>query len=317
MSGLFGWLSGSSTQNGRYSGAASLSRKTTEESPALESHALIKSFGQGETQTIAVNDVSLKLRRHELALLMGPSGSGKSTLLAMISGLLRPDNGKVIALNEDMWRFSSLQMERFRLKHCSYIFQGCNLFPALSARQQLELVLRWGEGASPREARDRAQSMLTQLGLGKKGHLRPGALSGGEKQRVAIARALVKEPTYLFADEPTSALDWENGQQVIELLHKAAHTRGAMVLVVTHDSRLLPYADRVFHMEDGRLVSEELMKKAAPEPQKKSPEVVVVDTAPKHAAPTMIPLPKPTPVSAAQGPRVALGAYLQDVSMTF
>src|SRR5205823_1133079 len=138
----------------------------------------------------------------------------------------------------------------------------------------------------------------------KKGHLRPNALSGGEKQRVAIARALVKEPTFLFADEPTSALDWENGQQVIELLHQAAHKRGAMVLVVTHDSRLLPYADRVFHMEDGHLVSEELTKKAAPELQKKSVELIrepaAVEPAPKAIHLPPIPLPKPVPAAPSQ-----------------
>jgi putative ABC transport system ATP-binding protein len=191
---------------------------------------------------------------------MGPSGSGKSTLLANISGLLRPESGKVFAIGQDIWLYTTIEMERFRLQHCSYIFQGCNLFPALTARQQVEMVLRWGEGASASEARERAQSMLAHLGLGKKGHLRPSQMSGGEKQRCAIARALVKEPTFLFADEPTSALDWENGQQVIELLHRAAHDRGATVLVVTHDSRLIEYADRVFHMEDGELVSSEMPK---------------------------------------------------------
>jgi putative ABC transport system ATP-binding protein len=156
-------------------------------------------------------------------------------------------------------------MEKFRLKWCSYIFQGCNLFPALTARQQLELVLRWGVGVGGREARDRSMEMLEALGLAKKAHLRPAQLSGGEKQRVAIARALVKQPELLFADEPTSALDWENGQSVIELLHKAAHERGAMVLVVTHDHRLMPYADRVLHMEDGYMVNEETgPRKAGP-----------------------------------------------------
>jgi putative ABC transport system ATP-binding protein len=224
--------------------------------PHLEARNLSKGFGQGETRSLAVQGVSLPLHRGELALLMGPSGSGKSTLLAMISGLLRPDSGKVLALKEDLWDRSQVDLERFRLNHCSYIFQGCNLFPALTARQQLELVLRWGEGVSGSEARSRSQDMLNQLGLAKKGHLRPAQLSGGEKQRVAIARALVKQPQLLFADEPTSALDWENGQGVIDLLHKAAHDRGAMVLVVTHDARLMAYADQVYHMEDGRLVSE-------------------------------------------------------------
>jgi putative ABC transport system ATP-binding protein len=225
--------------------------------PHLEARSVTKGFGVGDTRTIAVNNASLHLHRKQLTLLMGPSGSGKSTLLAMISGLLRPDEGQVMAMNEDIWCQSKVEMERFRLKWCSYIFQGCNLFPALTARQQLELVLRWGVGASGRQARDRSMEMLETLGLGKKAHLRPAQLSGGEKQRVAIARALVKQPELLFADEPTSALDWENGQSVIELLHKAAHERGAMVLVVSHDARLMAYADRVLHMEDGYMVSEE------------------------------------------------------------
>jgi putative ABC transport system ATP-binding protein len=229
----------------------------TNTTPHLEGRTLTKSFGQGETKSTAVNSASLQLHRKQLTLLMGPSGSGKSTLLAMISGLLRPDEGQVVAMNEDIWSRSKVEMERFRLKWCSYIFQGCNLFPALTARQQLELVLRWGVGVSGREARDRSQEMLETLGLGKKSHLRPSQLSGGEKQRVAIARALVKQPELLFADEPTSALDWENGQSVIDLLHKAAHERGAMVLVVTHDARLMSYADRVLHMEDGKMVAEE------------------------------------------------------------
>ncbi len=225
--------------------------------PHLEARTVTKGFGVGDTRTIAVNGASLHLHRKQLTLLMGPSGSGKSTLLAMISGLLKPDEGQVLAMNQDIWGHSKVEMEKFRLKWCSYIFQGCNLFPALNARQQLELVLRWGVGVSGREARDRSMEMLETLGLGKKAHLRPAQLSGGEKQRVAIARALVKQPELLFADEPTSALDWENGQSVIELLHKAAHERGAMVLVVTHDARLMAYADRVLHMEDGYMVGEE------------------------------------------------------------
>jgi putative ABC transport system ATP-binding protein len=238
--------------------------RTTNKPAHLEARGLTKGFGQGETYSLAVNSVGLRLHRNELTLLMGPSGSGKSTLLAMISGLLRPDQGQVLALNQDLWNRSKADLEQFRLKHCSYIFQGCNLFPALTARQQLELVLRWGEGIGRREARDRSQAMLEQLGLGRKAHLRPAQLSGGEKQRVAIARALVKKPDLLFADEPTSALDWENGQQVIELLRQAAHERGAMVLVVTHDPRLSDYADRVFHMEDGKMISEEVRTRSSP-----------------------------------------------------
>ena len=152
---------------------------------------------------------------------------------------------------------SDEEMERFRLRHCSYIFQGYNLFPALTAREQLEIVLKWGEGSSSRDARRRADHVLGQLGLGNKAHLRPAELSGGEKQRVAIGRAPVKNPSFIFADEPTAALDWDNGQQVIKLLTENARERGAMVLVVTHDPRLVPFADRVFELADGQMQAEE------------------------------------------------------------
>ena len=221
--------------------------------PTLQGYGLLRSFGSGDGKTVALQDVSLELQHGEMNLLMGPSGSGKSTLLAVLSALLRPDAGMVRAKGHEIWRMSESELEKFRLKHCSYIFQGYNLFPALTARQQLEVVLKWGENANTHDARKRADHVLGQLGMSKKAHLRPSQLSGGEKQRVAIARALVKNPSFVFADEPTSALDWDNGQQVIDLLRESARERGATVLVVTHDHRLLPYADRVFEMADGRL----------------------------------------------------------------
>ncbi|MBP3957342.1 ABC transporter ATP-binding protein [Gemmata sp. G18] len=224
--------------------------------PALAGVDLFRSFGSGETRSYALKGVSADFQPGELNLLMGPSGSGKSTLLAVLSGLLRPDTGTVGALGRDVWRMGEDEMERFRLRHCSYIFQGYNLFPALTAREQLEIVLKWGEGCPAREARCRADRVLGQLGLSKKAHLRPAEMSGGEKQRVAIGRALVKNPSFVFADEPTSALDWENGEQVINLLTETARENGAMVLVVTHDPRLTPFADRVFELADGQLQSE-------------------------------------------------------------
>jgi putative ABC transport system ATP-binding protein len=223
---------------------------------SLVGHGLLRSFGAGAQKTFALQGVSVELRPNEMNLLMGPSGSGKTTLLAVLSALLRPCDGRVSALGQEIWRMSEQELERFRLKHCSYVFQGYNLFPALTAREQLEIVLRWGEGVSAREARNRSEAVLSQLGLGNKLHMRPGQMSGGEKQRVAIGRALVKNPSFLFADEPTSALDWENGQQVIELLHGVARQRGSTVLVVTHDPRLVNYADRVIEMADGRLMAD-------------------------------------------------------------
>jgi putative ABC transport system ATP-binding protein len=223
------------------------------EKPILEARGLTRTFGEGDTLTAALRDVSLDLGAGQVTVLMGPSGSGKSTLLAVLSGLLRPTSGRVTVLGQDVWRLSDEERERFRLRHCGFVFQGYNLFPALTARQQLEILLRWGEEVPAREARARADEMLTRLGLGHKQHLYPRQLSGGEKQRVAIGRALVKMPRLCFADEPTSALDWAHGEQIVELLRAAAHERGATVLMVSHDPRVIPYADQVFHLEDGRL----------------------------------------------------------------
>src|SRR5437879_1675717 len=223
------------------------------ELPTLRGRELVRSFGTGSAKTMALRDISLDIYRGELGLIMGPSGSGKSTLLAALAGLKRPDSGQVVALGEDLWQLSDRDRKEFRLRHCGFIFQGYNLFPALTARQQLEIVLRWGPGTKAREARARAEEMLELLGLGRKAHLRPGQLSGGEQQRVAIGRALIKGPSLCFADEPTAALDWTHGRQVIELLRCAARESGATVLVVAHDARLAPYASRVFHLVDGNL----------------------------------------------------------------
>ncbi len=221
--------------------------------PSLRGRHLTRTFGDGESQTTALFEVSIDLYPGQIALLMGPSGSGKSTLLAVLSGLLQPSGGEVLALGQDLWKMTERQREQFRLSHVGFIFQGYNLFAALTARQQLEMILRWGEGAPARDARRRAEEMLALLGLAKKANLRPAEMSGGEKQRVAIGRALIKNPEFLFADEPTSALDWAHGEQVIEQLRSAAHERGATILVVAHDSRIIPFVDRVFYLEDGAL----------------------------------------------------------------
>ena len=221
--------------------------------PTLKGRGLCRSFGSGEMLTTALNNVDIELHAGQVSLLMGPSGSGKSTLLAVLSGLMRPDSGRVVALDQDLWSGSEQSREAFRLKNCGFIFQGYNLFPALTARQQLEMVLKWGKGTSHREAAQKANQMLALLGMTKKADLRPMQMSGGEKQRVAIGRALIKEPSFLFADEPTAALDWKHGEQVIELLRVAAHDQGATVLVVAHDARMIPHVDRVFQLEDGCL----------------------------------------------------------------
>src|SRR5438477_296119 len=168
--------------------------------PSLVARHLTRSFGSGETRTTALHDVSLDLHSGEFVMLMGPSGSGKSTLLAVLSGLLRPDSGQVCVLGQDIWRQTEQAREMFRRRHCGFIFQGYNLFPALTARQQLEIVLRWGDDVPAADARARSDAMLDVLGLAQKKLLRPAQLSGGEKQRVAIGRGLGKRPTVCLGD---------------------------------------------------------------------------------------------------------------------
>jgi putative ABC transport system ATP-binding protein len=224
---------------------------------AIEAKGLVKRFKSGKSFVEVLKGVDFDARHGDLTMVMGPSGSGKSTLIAALSGLLRPEEGRVDALDvDDLWSFSSGRIDKFRLDHCGFIFQGFNLFPALSALQQVEIVLKF-QGLSKGDAKKRAQLALEEVGLGHRLHQRPTALSGGEKQRVAIARALAKDPHILFADEPTSALDGENGQVVIRLLRRAATEHGAAVICVTHDPRLEAWADRVIHIEDGVITSDE------------------------------------------------------------
>jgi len=225
-------------------------------SVALSAHGLVKRFKTGSSYIEVLKRVDFQANHGDLTMVMGPSGSGKSTLIAALSGLMKPDEGSVEALGEPLWDYSSGRIDKFRLDHCGFIFQGFNLFAALTALQQVETVLKY-QGVAPSERRQRAKAALEEVGLGPRLNQRPSELSGGEKQRVAIARALAKRPQLLFADEPTSALDSENGQIVIRLLQRAAKTQGAAVICVTHDPRLEAYADRVVHIEDGHIISDD------------------------------------------------------------
>ena len=219
---------------------------------SLSVEGVRKSYGEGHLRIDALLPTTLSLRPGELAMITGPSGSGKSTLLAILSGLLTPDEGVVMALGQHLESLSPNQRDRFRLANAGFIFQGFHLLPAMTASQQVEIVLRQ-QGVGAAEARSRAAAALDAVGLSRRLRNLLGEMSGGEKQRVAIARALAKRPTLIFADEPTSALDSENGRQVAKLLREEAHASGATVVCVTHDPRLADLADRVLRMEDGRL----------------------------------------------------------------
>ena len=225
---------------------------------AIDARGLSKAYKIGKTRQQVLKNVDFSAYHGQMTMVMGPSGSGKSTLIAALSGLMKPDEGEVLALGERLWEKSSGKVDRFRLDHCGFIFQGFNLFPALDATEQVVQVLRYC-GVDKREARARATAVLESVGLGQRLHQKPAELSGGEKQRVAIARALAKSPALIFADEPTSALDSGNGQVVIKLLHKAARERGAAIVVVTHDPRLEAHADRIIHMEDGKILDDRMI----------------------------------------------------------
>jgi putative ABC transport system ATP-binding protein len=212
-----------------------------------------KTYAEGGAALRALDGVDLDVDGGELVLLMGPSGSGKTTLLSVMGCILRPTSGVVRILGREVSSLDERALPNVRLEHVGFVFQGFNLFPTLTASQNIELVLHL-KGRSRREARLRAAELLDQVELAAKRNAYPADLVGGQKQRVAIARALAGEPRIILADEPTAALDSQSGLAVIGLLRDLAHERGRAVVLVTHDSRILQFADRIVGIEDGRIV---------------------------------------------------------------
>jgi putative ABC transport system ATP-binding protein len=221
---------------------------------ALVARDLHKGFGTGPRRTPILRGVSMEVVRGEVVFLVGPSGSGKTTLLSLLGCILTPDQGTLQVLNDEVARLTPDQLTAFRRRHLGFIFQSFNLFPTLSALDNICLALTLC-GSTLSQARRRAAELLDQVGLSHRGHLRPAQLSTGECQRVAVARALANDPILIFADEPTASLDAENGQSVLYLLHRLVHDRGASLVVVTHDERIFAYADRILRLEDGRLTA--------------------------------------------------------------
>lgn len=233
-------------------GAAGFATVSSSAAPSLQAVQLSKSFPSGMLRVRVLQQLSVAIYPGQLTLISGPSGCGKSTLLSLLSGLQSPDAGDAFALGTALASLGKRQLERFRLRHTGFVFQGFNLFASLTAREQVQLPLGYlGIGTARSAAR--AMQALDEVGMSKLADAYPAQMSGGEKQRVAIARALAKEPQLLFADEPTSALDAENGQRVIDILHRIAVVHGTTVLCVSHDPRLVRHADRVLAMEDGAI----------------------------------------------------------------
>jgi putative ABC transport system ATP-binding protein len=233
---------------------------------ALRACDIHKSFGTGARRTPILQGISLEVPRGQTAFLVGPSGCGKTTLLSILGCVLTADRGRVEVLGRDVSRMGREQLTSFRRDHVGFIFQSFNLFPTLSALDNIRLALTM-RGAGLRQAGRQAQALLEQVGLGRRSRLRPAQLSTGECQRVAVARALADSPAVLFADEPTASLDAENGRAVMELLTRLVRDRDATLVVVTHDNRIFPFADRILHLEDGRITGERTPGGRPPVPQ--------------------------------------------------
>jgi putative ABC transport system ATP-binding protein len=217
---------------------------------------VVKRLGRGAGEVQAVKGVSLSLNGGELVLLMGPSGSGKTTLLSIMGCLMTPTDGIVRLRGRSTAGAGPEDLAKLRRDHIGFIFQSYHLFPTLTAEENVRLALDV-RGQRSRRARTAARESLAMVGLAHKTKAFPIELSGGEQQRVAIARAIVGNASAILADEPTGALDTENGQAIMTLLAEIAKDRSRGVLVVTHDPRILPFANRVVHVEDGRIVREE------------------------------------------------------------
>lgn len=219
----------------------------------LEARGLSKIYREGSVEVAAVRDVSLVVEPGGVVAIMGPSGSGKTTLLSMLGCILRPTAGTVAICGERVWDLDERALPSARRRHVGFIFQSFNLFPALTAEENVEVALNL-KGVTGRGAREEARKLLDVVGLGPRRRFRPRDLSGGEQQRVSIARALAGDPPLILADEPTGSLDWANGEVVVRTLLEAALVRGRAVIVVTHDGRLAQYVGRVLYLRDGRFL---------------------------------------------------------------
>jgi putative ABC transport system ATP-binding protein len=213
-----------------------------------------KDFGAGEARVQALRGVDLEVRPGEMTLLVGPSGCGKTTLISIIAGLLDPTDGEVAVLSQDLRKLGGRGLVRFRGQHIGFVFQQYNLLPALTAAENAAVPLLIA-GQPRHEAVAKAVRLLGTLGMADRAGALPVQLSGGQQQRVAIARALIHEPRLLVCDEPTAALDAQSGKAVMELLRTVALQADRAVIVVTHDSRVFEFGDRIISMNDGRVES--------------------------------------------------------------
>jgi putative ABC transport system ATP-binding protein len=213
-----------------------------------------KHFGEGSARIDPLKDISFSTHPAELIMLMGPSGSGKTTLLSILGGILHPSEGNCLILGENLMTMDEAERTRFRGAHIGFIFQQFVLVPTLNAIENTAVPLLLA-GKKPTEALSEAEEFLTRFGLDSQRYRRPHELSGGEQQRVALARACIHKPDIILCDEPTSFLDRSRGIQIMELLLALKDQFQTTIVVVTHDPHIVPYADRILELEDGKLTS--------------------------------------------------------------
>lgn len=214
-----------------------------------------KYYGEGATRVEALKSVDLEINKGELRLLMGPSGSGKTTLISIIAGILTQDRGECLVDNIDINHLADQEKAHFRGKHIGFVFQSFNLIPMLTNEENISIPLLL-HGSGRKEATEKAKQLLSDFGMADKIGYHPNQLSGGQQQRIAIARALVHEPDIIVCDEPTSFLDHATGEKIMELLKNLVVTKGLTLIVVTHDLRIVRFADRIDHLEDGVIVKQ-------------------------------------------------------------
>jgi putative ABC transport system ATP-binding protein len=220
---------------------------------AVKATGLEKSFGEGSAKTYAIRGISFESYFGEILFFVGPSGSGKTTLLSMISGILKPDSGAVEVDGKDIWGLSANEIADFRLNKVGFVFQDYHLFPKLSTVENVAIPLILKKQDWDRSMKT-AMEFLEVVGLTNRASLPPVKLSGGEQQRVAIARAIVSRPDLLIFDEPTASLDGVTGKRILEFVKNNILNDNRCILIVTHDSRIFEFADRIIGMEDGRIV---------------------------------------------------------------
>jgi putative ABC transport system ATP-binding protein len=219
---------------------------------AVETRGIKKYFGSGETRVEALRETDFEARFGELTFVVGPSGSGKTTLLSVVAGLLDHDAGSLHVLDSDMATLSNAERLSFRRQNIGFLFQQYNLLPALNAVENVAVPLI-ANGVPRKVAEERAATLLETVGLAPRMMALPSELSGGQQQRVALARALVHDPKLVICDEPTAALDHKTGDAVMSLLAQHALSPERAVVVVTHDTRVLEFGDRIAYMDDGRI----------------------------------------------------------------